>query len=201
MFLLHRSLSRMIGRGRHLLSILAVMGAVSANPAPLVLDDTGKPYVPLPILPMAQLNARLLAVHNAERARMNLPLLVWNDQLAADARGWAKHLAQQKVMRLEHDMRDPNREGENLWAGSIHDYTPEEMVGAWIAEKQDYRAGIFPNVSRTGDWEDVGHYTQIIWQDTRQVGCAVVANGNDEYLVCRYAKPGNWNGERAIHGR
>ena len=35
-------------------------------------------------------------------------------------------------------------------------FTAEEMVGDWIAEKKMFRAGVFPNVSATGNWEDVG---------------------------------------------
>ena len=45
-------------------------------------------------------------------------------------------------------------------------FSVEAMVGGWASEKRFFAAGIFPNVSRTGDWEDVGHYTQMIWPTT-----------------------------------
>ena len=70
------------------------------------------------------------------------------------------------------------------------------MVGMWIAEKSNYKAGIFPANSRTGRLEDVGHYTQLMWRDTRKVGCAVVGGRSEEYMVCRYSNGGNVIGER-----
>ena len=87
--------------------------------------------------------------------------------------------------------------GENLWTGwGGRVFTPEEMVGDWIEERADYRPGVFPNVSRTGDWTAVGHYTQIIWRGTTHVGCAVETRGDQSILACRYAPPGNIDGRR-----
>jgi hypothetical protein len=42
----------------------------------------------------------------------------------------------------------------------------------------------------------VRHFTQLIWRDTKQLGCGVANCGGLEYWVCRYAPPGNWNGEK-----
>jgi hypothetical protein len=91
---------------------------------------------------------------------------------------------------------DGEPQGENLFMGTRDQFAPEEMVGMWVEEKQHFKAGIFPDNSRTGNLEDVGHYTQVMWRDTRQVGCAVVANQEYDYLVCRYAQAGNIIGER-----
>ena len=52
-------------------------------------------------------------------------------------------------------------------------FSPEQMVGNWIAEKAHYRHGQFPYVSRTGNWADVAHYTQVVWRGTTHVGCAI----------------------------
>ena len=43
----------------------------------------------------------------------------------------------------------------------------------------------------TGNWEDVGHYTQMIWRGTRRVGCALGEGAQYDYLVCRYYPAGN----------
>jgi hypothetical protein len=40
------------------------------------------------------------------------------------------------------------------------------------AEKRYFRPGIFPDVSTTGNWYDVSHYTTMIWPTTERVGCA-----------------------------
>jgi hypothetical protein len=84
--------------------------------------------------------------------------------------------------------------GENLWMGTHGAFSVEAMVRGWASEKRFFAAGMFPNVSRTGDWEDVGHYTQMIWPTTTRVGCALASTPRIDYLVCRYATAGNIDG-------
>jgi hypothetical protein len=141
-------------------------------------------------------NARLLAAHNSARAAAGIPPLVWNAALAADARKWADALA--ATGRFDHSPDDPGKplEGENLWAGTPHAFSPEAMVALWAAEKKDYRPGVFPNNSVSGDVDDVGHYTQMIWRGTHEVGCATAIGHDEQVLVCRYSQPGNVYGER-----
>lgn len=142
----------------------------------------------------ASLRTAMLKVHNEERAAVGIAPLVWSDRLAADAAVWVAHLA--KIGRLEHAGRDINPdEGENLWAGTAGAYGKESMARGWASEKKDFRYGIFPDVSRTGRWQDAGHYTQMIWKDTTQIGCALASGGGWDYLACRYAPPGNFVGQ------
>jgi uncharacterized protein YkwD len=135
--------------------------------------------------------ARLLAAHNQERTALGLAPLRWDPVLAQSAARWAATLAQTDT--FEH--QDQDREGENLWTGSRGDFSLEEMVGYWVDEKKDFIAGAFPKVSRTPNWADVGHYTQLIWYNTSQVGCAIATNAASDFLVCRYDPKGNWIGE------
>ncbi len=141
---------------------------------------------------------RLLQAHNLERARMGQPALTWSGKLAADALEWAQHLA--RTSTFDHSAEKPGQEpqGENLWMGSKNAYSPEAMVGAWVEERSMFTAAAFPNISKTGNWIDVGHYSQLVWYNTRQVGCARVPNRADEYLVCRYFPAGNWDGENPL---
>ncbi|MFL6765434.1 MAG: CAP domain-containing protein [Sphingomicrobium sp.] len=144
----------------------------------------------------ADFNERLLSAHNGERAAMGVPPLEWNSQLAADARAWANQLAE--TGRFEHspDEHGQGQQGENLWAGTPRAFSPEAMVHLWVTEKSDYRPGVFPNNSRSGDVEHVGHYTQLIWRASRQVGCGTAVGAREEFLVCRYSEAGNVYGER-----
>ena len=143
----------------------------------------------------ADFEARILAHHNAERRAVGVAPLAWDARLAADAATWARHLA--ATHRFEHAPDVPGRppEGENLWMGTTVSYSLEEMVDSWIDERAMYRPGLFPDVTTTRDWADVGHYTQLIWYNTRRVGCALATGGGDDYLVCRYDPAGNWDGE------
>ena len=146
--------------------------------------------------PRDNLDGRILAAHNRERSAAGVAPLEWNDQLAQSAAGWADHLA--RTGRFEHSPDDPRAkpEGENLWAGTPGYYQPEAMVGLWIAEKRDFKPGIFPHNSRSGRLEQVSHYTQVMWSRTRQVGCALSRGRREEVLVCRYSQAGNVIGQR-----
>lgn len=142
------------------------------------------------------LEGRLLAGHNRERDSLGIPPLAWNELLERDARLYAEELT--RLGRLEHSVDDPNEvepQGENLWAGTHGFYGPEQMVGLWIDEKKDFKPGIFPNNSLSGDLENVAHYTQVMWRSSRAVGCALAHGREDDFLVCRYSEGGNVIGE------
>lgn len=140
-----------------------------------------------------ELAARALAVHNTERLGLGLPPLAWNCALERDAAHWAQSLQQRG--QLEHaGAKVRNGSGENLWMGTAGRFPVERMVGRFIEEKQNYRHGRFPDISLTGNWADAGHYTQVIWRDTREVGCAVAKGQARDVLVCRYRPAGNVRG-------
>ena len=139
---------------------------------------------------------QLLARHNMERDRKGAPRLAWSRKLAQEAQGWADRLAIENTMR-HADYTARGGAGENLWMGSAGYYGPDRMIGAFVGEKQHYVHAAFPKVSRTGRWQDVGHYTQVVWRDTKEVGCAIARGQKDDFLVCRYWPAGNWMGEVA----
>jgi cysteine-rich secretory family protein len=142
----------------------------------------------------ADLRSGVLAAHNAARAAVGVPPVAWSDRLAAEAAPWAQELARRG--RLEHSAaNDRPGEGENLWIGTAGTYGPSDMVAGWTAEKADFRPGVFPDVSASGNWQAVGHYSQMIWRNTTQIGCARASLRGWEVLVCRYAPAGNTMGE------
>ena len=138
------------------------------------------------------IETRLLAAHNRERSALDLAPFRWSPALAREAEAWAENLASEG--QLQHATAGSGF-GENLWSGTSGQFAPEGMVGDWIAERAHFVRGTFPNVSRTGRFEDVGHYSQIVWRDTAQVGCAIAEGEREDFLVCRYAEPGNVFGE------
>jgi hypothetical protein len=141
-----------------------------------------------------------LAAHNRERAAFGTEPLAWNPVLADEARDWARRLAEENTLR--HSARqERGGTGENLWMGSAGYYSPAQMIEAFTSEKRYFRPGTFPNVSRTGNWADVGHYTQVVWAETREVGCATARGAHFDVLVCRYWPAGNVMGERMAPAR
>ncbi len=133
----------------------------------------------------------VMKAHNETRAAYGSAPLVWNDELAASALVYARKLAASRM--FDHDPQSGvyPREGENLFMGTKDAFSFAEMMAPLIEEKKDFVPGRFPEVSRTGDWSDVGHYTQIVWPATKEVGCAVASNAQDDYFVCRYLPAGN----------
>lgn len=130
----------------------------------------------------------IIELHVRERSAVGSPPLEWNEELAQDAATYAEILA--STGRFEHDPTNEDQ-GENLWMGTRGYYSLPHMISGWSEEKRQ--------LSRMRSWEDghdqVGHYTQMVWKDTRSVGCAISRNRTDEFLVCRYDPPGNVIGE------
>jgi uncharacterized protein YkwD len=132
----------------------------------------------------------ILAAHNGLRQSQGLSDLAWDPALAADAAVYAAQLAQTRNFDHAADLQKVSQ-GENLWMGTKSAYSYAEMLASWSDEGADFIKGPFPEVSKTGSWHDVGHYTQMIWGETRQVGCAIASNNDDDFLVCRYFPAGN----------
>lgn len=176
----------MTGRLTGLLGLLLAAGAASG-----VLAE-GQEQAPPPSI--NEWSQRMLNEHNRARDEASVPRLRWSGKLAREAQAWAEVLAREGRMR-HSDGQVGSGAGENLWMGSAGYFGPEAMIGTFVEEKQYFLRGTFPRVSSTGRWEDVGHYTQVVWRDTREVGCAVARNARDDFLVCRYWPAGNWMGE------
>ena len=61
----------------------------------------------------------------------------------------------------------------------------------WVAEKNDYD---YPsNTCAAG--KVCGHYTQVVWRNSVNLGCGRVQCANGwAYVICSYDPPGNVNG-------
>jgi pathogenesis-related protein 1 len=128
----------------------------------------------------------MLASHNAVRARLKVPPLTWSDRLADEAQGWANWLLAEK--RFVH--RPGSAYGQNMFEIAGAPASPTRVVYEWDSESLDYDYA--SNTCR----KVCGHYTQLIWAATKQVGCAVARDSRREVWVCNYDPPGNWIGKR-----
>lgn len=122
----------------------------------------------------------------------------WRSDLAATALAWGTNCL------FDHS---PFYWGENLAMGAS--YNPTGLTNAWYQQEvcsYDY--------TKPGFKEATGHFTQVVWAGTLNVGCAMVGpdicpNGFRDYssghvfngwmLTCEYDAPGNAAGQFPVN--
>jgi pathogenesis-related protein 1 len=143
----------------------------------------------------------IVRAHNRWRQRAGVPPLRWAEVLAARAQARAAYLAAHGCDIVHGPL--PADVGENLcWVGSVRvvgqkdeldAVTPTWVIDKWGAESADYsaeRGTCAPN-------RQCGHYTQIVWPTTAEVGCGTtVCPTLDQIWVCNYRPRGNVRGLR-----
>lgn len=150
--------------------------------------------------------AGILAAHNQVRAMVNtagvaggaLAPLTWDSALAATAAAWVARCQDGDGDGLiDHNAGrstgHPWYVGENVY-GSSGSATAAGAVAAWAGEGAHYHYAT--NSCDAG--QICGHYTQLVWRATTQVGCALGACGGLRYpstIVCDYGPGGNVNNQ------
>jgi pathogenesis-related protein 1 len=158
--------------------------STTTSQAPTVPSNTGSS------VPQAQARAAL-DFHNAKRQDVGVAPLHWSTNLAAVAQNWANHLAKDQGCSLNHTQNDPY--GENLFGGQGGPYTALSAAQAWYSEIAKYHYGVLANDS----WYATGHYTQMIWHDTTEVGIGqATCSGGGTVVVAEYNPPGNYIGQK-----
>ncbi|CAI5986081.1 unnamed protein product [Closterium sp. NIES-64] len=134
--------------------------------------------------------------HNAARAAVGAIPLVWNATLATRAQAWATALTNSTYnCGLSHGGN--SGEGQNLSGASPSGWASDAAaVSWWVGEGDLYSYAVFSGGCSTGNWADCGHYTQVIWNNTRTVGCAKASCGTSaDVWACHYYPPGNYGGQ------
>jgi len=145
-------------------------------------------------------------VDGSQPKASNMRKLVWNDELAEVAQRWVDQCV---------SGHDKNRRTETFssgvgqnWAWQGNWKMDEQieiapiMVERWYDEVKDITNKAVDSFSSnnavTGSTGVIGHYTQVVWADTTDVGCGyMTAKNNGRFetvLVCNYGPAGNWNG-------
>ncbi|MCM8557181.1 CAP domain-containing protein [Sphingomicrobium sediminis] len=171
----------------------ASVGTVTPSPTPS--PSPSPTPTPTPSQTLTAFEQVMLDDHNAARSAFGSSAMTYDASLAADAQAYAEELARTNTFAHSSGSSRPGQ-GENLWMGTKDAFEYEDMVGAWVDEERFFVPGVIPDVSSTGNFGDVGHYTAIVWPDTDKVGCGIASNANFEYLVCRYSPQGNIIGRR-----
>lgn len=141
--------------------------------------------------------ADMLKVHNERRARHCVPPLTWSAALAQAAQAYAE-----KCILGQHGST-----GENManWV-TIKNGKPvlpaasdrEIFENVWYCEINNYDFNapqIFGGFKQNCDPPVNGHFTQVVWRATQEIGCGratCTINGQQgTNWVCRYAPAGN----------
>ncbi|XP_047741253.1 venom allergen 5 [Hyalella azteca] len=144
-------------------------------------------------------------------AGTNLRELTWNDDLARTAQRWAEqpvlgHDCQSELVgysSVTRCSRIPRYDsvGQNLYlSGSSAKITSanwKAAIDSWIDEVKDV-----VSTDMTSNGGVIGHYTQVVWSETREVGCGVFSsnkkctwagwnNMNCVKYICNYGPAGN----------
>ena len=136
---------------------------------------------------------QLLTSHNKARARVGLAPLMWSEGLATYAREWADHLASTS-RRMEHRPHSgmwKQVHGENLFMGTAGYYGVADAAAAWERERPAYDGRIIDGSNLYA----CGHYTQLVWRNSKRIGCAKVECAGNVIIVCNYDPPGNVLGQ------
>ncbi len=144
----------------------------------------------------------LVTAHNKWRAKVGVPRLSWSNRLAKSSKSWANTLQGRCIM--QHSYGQPY--GENIFHASpltqtdrsgrtknlIQQIVSKNVVDAWGEEEKWYNYH-----TNTCHGEECGHYTQVVWKDTKKVGCAMtLCKDNAQIWVCQYESPGNVRGQK-----
>ncbi|MCI5121257.1 MAG: SCP-like extracellular [Candidatus Electrothrix sp. AUS4] len=146
--------------------------------------------------------SELTAAHNKWRAEVGVPGLHWSDSLSQSAKAWANTL--KGSCTIQHSMSQ--QYGENIYyagpvtkvssSGKIENspqqVSSETVVDTWGAEKKCY-----DEKSNACHGGECGHYTQVVWKDTTEVGCGMAfCPDHAQIWVCQYKAAGNMRGKR-----
>jgi pathogenesis-related protein 1 len=136
--------------------------------------------------------AGITAAHNAVRADVGVAPLAWNAELAELATGFIADCVFDHSTTAERSNKAGFQYiGENLFSSGGFMPTGQQVSDAWSSEESDY------NYAANTCSGVCGHYTQQVWADTTDLGCAVKACGGNMFIVsCEYGPGGNINGQR-----
>ncbi|OCT81382.1 hypothetical protein XELAEV_18028201mg [Xenopus laevis] len=135
----------------------------------------------------------IVNTHNILRSSVDPPAtnmlkMHWNKEAAKTAEKWAK-LCLQNHSPKEIRVTSKFRCGENLYFSTFKTAW-EDVINAFFSEREDFvygKGGKRPGL-------EIGHYTQLMWYRTHQIGCYVHKCPQSLYrysYVCHYCPAGN----------
>lgn len=158
-------------------------------PAP---QEAAAPRVSAPSTPtdssFSKFEYDCLAAHNDYRAKHSAPPMRLNKHLCQFATEWANRLLAMGTM--QH--RANNKYGENIYAmfgtGNLT-VSGRDPVKSWYDEIKLY------NFGRPGFSSGTGHFTQVVWLASTELGVGIAQGNGKVFVVANYNPPGNVQGQ------
>ncbi|RJX29411.1 MAG: hypothetical protein C4531_10550 [Desulfurivibrio sp.] len=150
----------------------------------------------------------MVKAHNQLRAAVGAPKVSWSRTLEARAAKRLKEL-QKMGCAMKHDgpgenlfwasprqtANKKNAFGQWIWHNSVQNFSEKDVVARWASEKQWYAND--EGACRAPRGETCGHYTQLVWADTTEIGCGrSICRDKSQVWLCLYAPAGNIIGQR-----
>jgi len=130
--------------------------------------------------------------HNAYRKLHNVGSLKWDDRCAKHAQSYAEELA--RTNKFGHS--NEAEFGENLytsWSSAGSQISAAAAVESWYNEIKDFREY---GAERPSNFQNVGHFTQVVWKGSTHVGMGAAVGSNGRVLVvANYLPRGNVIGQ------
>ncbi|XP_046397272.1 uncharacterized protein LOC124164128 [Ischnura elegans] len=127
---------------------------------------------------------KFIGLHNQYRAKHGVPPLEYSMKLGVYSQTWAECLALRNVVENSNSTY-----GENIFYKAGFDVEPNEAVDSWYREGSDYPYG------STDFQREAGHFTQLIWKESRELSVGIARNpSTGTYVVAHYYPPGNIRG-------
>merc|ERR1711967_195275 len=157
--------------------------------------------------PVSAYADRVLLAHNVHRANHSAADLTYSNELAAVA----QQIASSCVYAHDTTVQSTTGNGvygQNIAAGLTADEVTDVITNLWYNAEVNAYSPYYGQTNPGGNFNDYGHFTQIVWQGTTVVGCATQdcsANGLANvgpnvppyFTVCNYYEAGNYGGEYA----
>lgn len=133
------------------------------------------------------LKQEFITAHNKWRSDVGTPELKWSVELENFAANWAITNGK-KGCKMVH--RKNNEYGENLYWSKGTAFSPKDAVDSWGSEIEDFKKNKPFSMAQM----KAGHYTQVVWRTTTEVGCAAFQCNSEILVVCNYNPAGNFIG-------
>ena len=163
-----------------LLSFLLIKTTIELNEKTKIISLTS--------LDLEKIRNDILNNHNYHRKQHQVGSLSRSSDLESIAQKYAEKLASDGALSHSNALYNGEWMGENLCA-QYYSVNGTEASEMWYNEVKDY------NYNKPGFSSDTGHFTQVVWKDTTQIGCGAACNEKNFCpIVCNYFPGGNNGG-------